>query len=407
MYDAIVIGARCAGSPTAMLLARKGYRVLLLDRAAFPSDITSTHYIQPPGVALLKRWGLLERLKATNCPPIRRITFDVGPIVLQGFPPCPEGIAEAYCPRRTVLDKLLLDGAAEAGVEVRERFAAEQLSREGERITGIQGRSSGGTRVTETARIVIGADGMHSLVARQVQAPEYNVVPPLACFYLSYWSGVPAQDLEWYPRESAGHLAALFPTNDGMICLTVARRNDAFAQYRSDIEGSFLKGLELVPQLAERVRQGKREESYRGMGDLPNFFRKPFGKGWALVGDAGYHKDPITGQGITDAFEDAEHLARAIDAGFSGSRDLSQALSDYEQQRNQRVLAMYAFTCQMAALQPLPAALQQLFAALRGNQAEIAQFFGTFAGTVSIPEFFAPQNTARIIAAAGVQAASA
>lgn len=407
MYDAIVIGARCAGSPTAMLLARRGYRVLLLDRAAFPSDTTSTHYIHTPGVALLKRWGLLERLKATNCPPIRRLIFDFGPFALQGFAPDRDGITEGYCPRRTVLDKLLLDAAAEAGVEVRERFAVERLTRDGERVSGIQGRSSGGTTVLETAGIVIGADGMRSLVAREAQAPEYNVIPPQTCFYLSYWSGVPAQDVEWYPREHAGHLVALFPTNDGMMCLAVVRRNDAFAEYRSNIEGCYLKGLELVPQLAERVRQGKREESYRGMGDLPNFFRKPYGPGWALVGDAGYHKDPITGQGITDAFHDAELVAGALDEGFSGGRELSHALADYEQQRNRRVMAMYAYTCQMAALQPPTREMQQLFAAMRGNQVEIEHFFGTFAGTVSIPEFFAPQNVARIIAAAGAQAASA
>jgi len=407
MYDAIIIGARCAGSPTAMLLARKGYRVLLLDRAAFPSDITSTHYIHTPGIALLKRWGLLERLKATNCPPIRRIIFDVGPFALQGFAPDPDGITEAYCPRRTVLDKLLLDAAAEAGAEVRERFSVERVTRESDRVSGIQGRSSNGTTVMETAREVIGADGMHSLVARQAQAPEYNVIPPQACFYLSYWSGVPAQDVEWYPREHAGHLMALFPTNDGMVCLGVVRRNDAFAEYRSNIEGCYLKGLELVPQLAERVRQGKREESYRGMGDLRNFFRKPFGPGWALVGDAGYHKDPITGQGITDAFHDADLLTSALDDGFSGRRELSDAMAEYEQRRNQRVMAMYAFTCQMAALQPPTPDMQQLFSAMRGNQAEIENFFGTFAGTISIPEFFAPQNMARIIAAAGAQAASA
>jgi len=284
LYDAIIIGARCAGSPTAMLLARSGYRVLLLDRASFPSDVTSTHYIQPPGVAALKRWGLLERLIATNCPPIRRITFDVGPFALQGFPPCPEGISEAYCPRRTVLDKLLLDAAAEAGVEVRDRFCVERLTRDGERVSGIQGRTAAGTTVTEAARIVIGADGMRSLVAREMQAAEYNVVPPLACFYLSYWSGVPAQDLEWYPRENAGHLAALFPTNDGLICLTVARRNDAFAEYRSDIEGAFFKGLELIPQLAERVRQRQARRGLPRDGRFAQLFPQAV---WSRLGAGG------------------------------------------------------------------------------------------------------------------------
>ncbi|HSD78215.1 MAG TPA: FAD-dependent monooxygenase, partial [Solirubrobacteraceae bacterium] len=104
-YDAIVVGARCAGSPTAMLLARRGYRVLLVDRAAFPSDTMSTHLVHPPGVAALARWGLLDRLAATGCPPVERYSFDFGPVTIAGSPRPIDGIAHAYCPRRTILDR--------------------------------------------------------------------------------------------------------------------------------------------------------------------------------------------------------------------------------------------------------------------------------------------------------------
>ena len=175
MYDAIVVGARCAGSPTAMLLARKGYRVLLVDRDTFPSDHISTHWIHQPGVAQLDRWGLRERLAATGCPPITAITMDLGPFALRGTPPPAGDVAEAYCPRRTVLDKLLVDAAVEAGAELRERFTVQDLIWDGDRVSGITGRSATSTTVTEQARMVIGADGLHSLVARQVEAPTYNV----------------------------------------------------------------------------------------------------------------------------------------------------------------------------------------------------------------------------------------
>jgi len=157
-YDAIVVGARCAGSPTAMLLARKGYNVLVVDRAKFPSDTISTHLVHPPGVAALNRWGLLDRLVATGCPPIDTYAFDFGLATVSGAP----GTAEApvaYSPRRTVLDKLLVDAALDAGAEVREEFTVEDILIEDGRVTGLRGHGKAGQTVTEHARVVIGADG--------------------------------------------------------------------------------------------------------------------------------------------------------------------------------------------------------------------------------------------------------
>jgi flavin-dependent dehydrogenase len=397
MYDAIVVGARCAGAPTAMLLARKGYRVLLLDKAGFPSDHMSTHWIHQPGVARLERWGLHHRLAASGCPPITAIAMDLGTFALRGTPPPCGDVAEAYCPRRTVLDKLLVDAAVEAGAELREQFLVQDLVWDGDRVSGIAGRSATGTTVSEQAHVVIGADGVHSLVARQVEAPTYNTRPTLQCAYYSYWSGVPLDGVEFYPREHRGF--GVLPTHHGLTCIIVGWPRDEFHAFRADIEGNFLKTLELAPALAERVRAGRREERFSGTAELFNFFRRPHGPGWALVGDAGYHKDPITAQGISDAFRDADLVAEAVDAGLSGKRPVEEAMADYEQRRNEAALPLYEFTCQLAALEPPPAEMQQLFAALRHNQEQTNRFFGAMVGTVPIAEFFEPHNIGRIVGA--------
>jgi 2-polyprenyl-6-methoxyphenol hydroxylase-like FAD-dependent oxidoreductase len=398
MYDAIVVGARCAGSPTAMLLAREGYRVLLVDRATFPSDTMSTHFIHPPGIVQLDRWGLLERLAASNCPPFTKMTFDLGPYALTGAPPPADGVAEHYCPRRTVLDKILVDAAVEAGAELREGFSVQEILMDGDRVTGIRGRDADGATFSEEARIVVGADGMRSLVAQAVEAPEYNTKPTLACAYYTYWSGVPIEGAEIYPRE--GWITIAFPTNDDLVVTFIEWPREEFHAVRTDIEGNFLKKLDLAPGLAERIRSGKREANFVGTGVLPNFLRKPYGAGWALVGDAGYHKDPYMAQGITDAFRDAELLAEAIDAGLSETHPLEEALADYERQRNNAAIPSYELNCQLASLRPPPPEMQQLFAALQGNQKETDRFFGAFEGTVPIPAFFSPENIRRIVSAA-------
>lgn len=405
MYDAIVVGARCAGSPTAMLLARLGHRVLLVDRASFPSDTLSTHYIHQSGVACLERWGLLPRIAASNCPPIRSYTLDVGPFALKGTPPPIGDVSQAYSPRRTVLDHALVEAAAEAGVEVRQRFSVQELLIEGGRVAGIRGRSAGGAPVTEKARIVIGADGMNSLVARSVGAPSYNVRPTLTCAYYTYWSGVEMEGVELYPRP--GRMIVAAPTNDGQVVTIVLWPNRDFQRVRSDIEGNLLSSLELAPGLAERVRNGTRSERFRGTSRLPNHFRRPYGDGWALVGDAGYHKDPILALGISDAFRDAELLAGAVDAGLSGRQSLETALARYERRRNELAESGYESTVEFARLQAPPPEMQELFGALLSDQEQTNRFFGTFAGTVPASEFFAPANLAQIVngrALAGVPA---
>jgi 2-polyprenyl-6-methoxyphenol hydroxylase-like FAD-dependent oxidoreductase len=220
MYDAIIVGARCAGSPTAMLLARKGYKVLLVDKASFPSDTLSTHVIWPHGAEIMKRWGLLDTLAATNCPPIAlNMIFDVGPFALKGAVTVANEGRGGFCPRRTVLDKLLVDAAVAAGAELREEFPVEDLVWSGDRVAGIKGRSKTGERVGERASIVIGADGANSVVAKATAAPTYDAIPPLGTFYYSYFSGFDADDVEQYVRDHQA--AACFPTNGGLTLIVV------------------------------------------------------------------------------------------------------------------------------------------------------------------------------------------
>jgi 2-polyprenyl-6-methoxyphenol hydroxylase-like FAD-dependent oxidoreductase len=395
-YDVIVVGARCAGSPTAMLLARKGYRVLVVDRATFPSDTVSSHVVHPLGAAALARWGLLDRLTATGCPPIHTYAFDFGPVTLSGSPGT-AAAPDAYCARRTVLDKLLVDAAAAAGADIREGFIVEDVLIEDGRVVGIKGRSSGGERVTERARLVVGADGRYSVVADTVRPEQYNERPPLLAGYYTYWSGLPMEGrFETYIRERRGFAAA--PTHDGLTLTVGGWPYAEFEHNKKDVEGNFLKMFDLVPEFAARVRGAMRVAPFAG-SPVSNFFRKPYGPGWALVGDAGYNKDPITAQGITDAFRDAELCATALDETFTGARSFEDAMGEYQRMRDQHAGPMYEFTCQLARLEPPPPEMQQLLGAIHGNQTAMDGFAQVNAGTISPAEFFAPENIGRIMAA--------
>ena len=376
-----------------MRLACKGYRVLVVDRAMFPSDTVSTHVLQPLAVAALARWGLIDRLTATGCPPIHTYTFDFGPFTISGAPGTKD-TPVAYCPRRTVLDKLLVDAAAEAGAEIREGFAVEEILIEDGRVVGIKGRSKGAATVTERAQVIVGADGRYSLMAEAVRPEQYNEKPPLLAAYYTYWSGLPMDGrFETYIRPHRGFAAA--PTHNGLTLTVGGWPYSEFETNKKDVEGNFLKSFDLAPEFADRVRGAKREAPFAGAA-VSNFFRKPYGPGWALVGDAGYNRDPITAQGITDAFRDAERCAIALDQAFTGARSFDEAMSEYQRDRDEHVLPMYEFTCQLATLQPPPPEMQQLLGAIHGNQKAMDGFAQMNAGTISPAEFGA------IVAAAQV-----
>ena len=396
-FDAIVVGARCAGSPTAMLLARKGYRVLVVDRASFPSDTVSTHMIHATGIAALRRWGLLDQVIASGCPPVETYSFDFGPFTIAGTPRGAEGFSTAYAPRRTVLDKILVDAADQAGAEVREGFTVEEVLVEEGAVVGLRGHGDDGKSVLERARVVIGADGRNSHVGKAVQLEQYNEKPMLQWSYYTYWSGLPVDGFEIFIRPDRGWAAV--QTNDGLTMLVVGWPYAEASAYKADVEANYLKTLELAPEFAARVRAATREERFAG-GAVANFFRKPFGPGWALVGDAGYNKDPITAQGISDAFHDAELCSTAVDEVFNGERSFDEAMAFYHQARDARVLPIYEFTTQLATLDPPPPEMQQLLGAVHGNRDAMDSFVSVTAGTVSPVEFFDPEHIGRIMSAA-------
>ncbi|MEO8701438.1 MAG: NAD(P)/FAD-dependent oxidoreductase [Kofleriaceae bacterium] len=395
-YDAIIVGARCAGSPTAMLLARAGYKVLVVDRSTFPSDTISTHVVHPQGVADLARWGLLDRLVATRCPPVDTYLFDFGPITIIGKPGTRESPV-AYCPRRTVLDKLLVDAAVEAGAEVREGFIVDEILIADGIVTGIRGRNKDGAPVTEMARVVIGADGRGSLIAKAVGPEQYNERPELVCAYYAYWSGLPMHGrFETYIRPGRGFAAVT--THDDLTIVVGGWPRAEFEDRKRDLEASYLSLFEGTA-FAARLQHARRESKILG-AISPNFFRKPFGRGWALVGDAGYTKDPITAQGISDAFRDAELLSSALISTFSGKQAFDVALGAYQTTRDAQVMPMYDFTCQIASMQPPPPEMQQLLGAVHGSQDAMDGFCRVNAGVTSPAEFFSEANVAKIVAAA-------
>ncbi len=387
-----------------MLLARAGYRVLLVDRATFPSDTVSTHAVHVPGVAALSRWGLLGRLEETGCPPFGKYSYDFGPFTISGSPKPVDGdISQAYCPRRTVLDKLLVDAAAEAGAEVRESFAVEELVFDDGAATGVRRHGRDGGTMTESARVVIGADGRNSMVAKAVQASLYDEQPASAVWYYTYWSGLPTDGAEIYIRPGRGWVAA--ETNDGQTLVGVGWPITEFETNRKDIENAYLRTLDLVPAFAERIRAATREARFAGT-TVPNFFRKPFGPGWALVGDAGYTKDPVTAYGIMDAFLSAEQLTAALGEWLSGSQPYDEAMADYQRRRDEHARPGYKLTCDFATLEPPPPEMQQLLHAVSTNTETMNEFVSMMTGTLPVPEFFAPTNVERIISAAALPAGS-
>jgi 2-polyprenyl-6-methoxyphenol hydroxylase-like FAD-dependent oxidoreductase len=395
-YDAIVIGARAAGSPTAMLLARQGYHVLAVDRARFPSDTLSTHVVHAPGVAALKRWGLLDPVVQSGCPAIIGYRFDFGPVTISGTTKPVEGITRAYAPRRTVLDAILVDGARAAGVEVREDYNVDEVLVDDGTVVGIRS----GDR-EDRARIVIGADGRNSHVAKAVHAVEYNTKPRLQYSFFTYFSGLPTDQLENFIRPDRGFACA--PTNDGLT-MVVAGWPYAEAQaYKADVEGNFFQTLQLAPDFAARVANAKQEMPFLG-GAVPSWFRKPYGEGWALIGDAGYNKDPITAQGITDAFLDAERCTEAIHHWLSEDKPFDEVMGAWHQERDAKDMPIYEFTAQLATLELPPPQMQQLLGAVHGNQDAMDGFVSVISGAMSPADYFSEGNVGSIFAASGAVA---
>jgi 2-polyprenyl-6-methoxyphenol hydroxylase-like FAD-dependent oxidoreductase len=270
-------------------------------------------------------------------------------------------------------------------------------------VIGIHGHDAAGATVSEHARVVVGADGWNSRVARAVEADRYNERPMRQTRFYTYWSGLPIDGMQTHIRPDRG--SGCIPTNDDLTLLVLGWPQAEAAAYKADVEANYLKTLDLVPDVAERVAGATREARFAG-GPVPNFFRKPYRPGWALVGDAGYTKDPITAQGISDAFRDAELCATALDETFRGERSFDDAMATYQQTRDAQAMPLYEFTTQLATLEPPPAEVQQVLGAIHGNPDAMSAFVSVIAGTLSPVEFFDPTYLQQLLAGAGAGTAA-
>ncbi|MFD6391997.1 NAD(P)/FAD-dependent oxidoreductase [Nocardia sp. NPDC060259] len=388
MYDVIVVGTRVAGSPLAMLLARQGYRVLAVDRATFPSDTPSTHYIHQAGLGFLKSWGLLDAVVATGCPPIRHLNFTYTDIEIPGMAdPAADGIDAVYCPRRTVLDKILVDAAGESGAEVIEGFTVTGLLRDGDRVAGIRGRAGDGPEQEFRAKLVVGADGSNSIVAKEVGAATYEGSPAACFIYYSYYEGV---DWGMHHRTGFGEQQfASWPTNDGLALVAVMRKRDRFRDFRTDPDAGVQEIVDQIdPEIGARLRDtGKRVEPFRPMLYPDNYRRQSFGPGWALVGDAGYHKDPFTGWGITDAFKYSQLLADLVHESLSGARPFEETMPEYQRERDAQSASTYELTQSISDLTLTPY-YDSVFRAASLSPHYSKKFFGLIAGLYPPDKFF-------------------
>jgi 2-polyprenyl-6-methoxyphenol hydroxylase-like FAD-dependent oxidoreductase len=271
-YDVVIIGARCAGASLAMLLARAGCSVLCIDRMAFGSDTVSTHFLWARTTMHLARWGLLDQLAATGCPAIEQVIADYGSVAIKGRASAVDGTASMYCPRRTVLDPLLVAAARKAGAEMCDEMSFRALLRDGARVAGARLQDRGGNLREVQARLVVGADGLWSPVARAVDAAADIEHETLTCGYYTYWSGVATQGVEFYVRQGSDIL--VFPTHDGLTCIWAGRSRRAWDSYRADVEGTYQAILGQASGLAERVRQAVRVAPFKGTSKLPNIYRR-------------------------------------------------------------------------------------------------------------------------------------
>src|SRR5436190_6023962 len=345
-FDVVVVGARCAGSPLAAMLAKRGLNVCLLDRARFPSETLSTHVIQPCGVAMLERLGVLEEIFAAGAAPLTRFTLVAedaridaeldGEVERWGVP--------GLCVRRVTMDHLLVQAAAAAGADVRTGVNVTGVLREGDRAAGVR------TELGEVhADLVVGADGRRSTVARLLEASEYHVVPAGRLFAWAYFEGV--TDAE--PRLRLGRLGDLAflasPADGGLYMAGVCPPLRARRAFLAQRERSFTAGLQAWPELADLLAGARRVGPIRVMGNWHGFLRRAAGPGWALVGDAGHFKDPTPAQGISDALRHAECLAGVIEAGLGGAASLDNELERWWRWRDHDVYEMHWFATDLGA----------------------------------------------------------
>jgi 2-polyprenyl-6-methoxyphenol hydroxylase-like FAD-dependent oxidoreductase len=356
-HDVVVVGARAAGAATALLLARLGHDVVLVDRAVFPADTLSTHQLARPGVVQLRRWGLLQGVLDSGAPRIGQVTFTADGESITRPVKLRSGVDFLVAPRRYILDTLVADAAGRAGADLRLGVTVDGVHLDDTgRAVGVYGHDRGGTAVDLAARLVIGADGLGSRVARAVGAEITEERGDRGAAQYAYFAGLPWDGIELHAAERA--LAGVFPTHHGEACIWICTpTTDAHAARRAagSRAGAFTALLQrAAPELAARLGAGRRTSPVAGMLRTPNHLRQAYGPGWALVGDAGYHRDAVTGHGLSDAYRDAELLAEAVHRALRGEAHETDALAGYQRRRDRALREVFEITCALAAYPPVP-----------------------------------------------------
>jgi len=384
----VVVGGRCAGAPLATMLARRGMRVCLLDKSRFPSETLSTHVIQPCGVDVLARSGLLDGILAAGAVPLVRFTFvNEGDRMEAALD---DGLFAhpSISMRRVVLDRLLVEGAAAAGVDVRTGTRVTGLLREGGRV--------GGVRVGEerlSARLVVGADGRGSTVAELVGARKYRLAAPGRVFAWAYFEGVePDGHLRLASRGDLTYVAG--PTDAGLYLAAACTPMEDRASFLADRERNYAAALTAWPELSGLLVGAKRDGPIRVMANWHGYFRQPTGPGWVLLGDAGNFKDPSPAQGMADALRQGERLADAIAAGFSGE-DLDAELRRWGRWRDKDGREMHWFAADMGATPQRRPLADQILRDIAADGEDTRKFLRMLNHEISPSQLFTAPRIAR------------
>jgi flavin-dependent dehydrogenase len=397
-----IVGARCAGSAAAIALARTGARVVAFDRVAFPADTISTHLLWPAGLAELQRLGALERVEALGAPRLPVALADGGGHSLRArFSPV-DGIDYAMCVRRPGLDAALVQTARGAGAEVRERVRVTELVREGGRVVGVRFEDAAGEVGELRARLVVGADGRRSTVARLVGAerPHRSRTSGRSCFYAYWRDGEPAWRSTAAQWRAGAELGTAFPCDDGLVLVLLQTPATRAGEFRGDLEGTYRRTIAAIPGLARRLERSELATKVRAATGIESWFRRSSGPGWALAGDAGHFKDPVTAQGIRDALrygrllgEDAAPLLRRPAA-------LDAAVAAWERGRERDCLDVYQWTDRLARGEAMTPLEVELYRQAARDPRLVGQWLDVFSRITPPMGFLTPTRAARLVAGA-------
>lgn len=347
-YDVICVGARIAGAIAASLLGDYGHRILALDRARFPSDTLSTHFFRAPTLRAFKRAGVLDEV--LRAAPHLSVDYNVVDGIIFPEPVTkPEDFPFYMCVRRITLDAILAQRLKQTpGVEVREGARVEELIREDGRVIGVKW-SEAGRRHEATARVIVGADGVHSFVAAEVHPQVESDEPVHRTMYYAYYRGVEPKDGPAAEFHFLGnHLVYIFPCDDNLTLVAASLPIEEFREFKRNPEGKLMAVIGSMRAAAPRLEKAEREGPVRGTGTIPGYMRVPHGPGWALVGDSAMVMDPWSGQGMDQASTHAVILADQLHAFLSLQSPWEEAMKTYHQARNEFSEKTFRRTCALS-----------------------------------------------------------